>query len=179
MEIQVMIERHRIEDRVDVAALEQRRQRRGKTQALAGARQVQRLDAEAVAGDEQALAVALPDGEGKHAVEFRQQRFAPGMETLEQHFGVATGIEGITQAFKFAAQFREVVDRAVEGQGQSQLIVDHRLRRTVRQVHDFQAAMAQGNRPLAVKTPGVGASRCQVMGDSLNGCKVCRLIVKT
>ncbi|MNG15251.1 hypothetical protein D3C84_990650 [compost metagenome] len=101
------------------------------------------------------------------------------MITLEQHFGVATGIEGVTQAFKFCAQFRKVVDRPVEGQGQAQLRVDHRLRRAVRQVHDFQAPMAQGNRPLAMKSPGVGAARGQVMGDSFNGCKVCRLMIKT
>jgi hypothetical protein len=74
VEVQVVIERHRIEDRVDVAALEQRRQGRGEAQALAGARQVQRLHAEAVTGDEQALVVALPDGEGEHAVELGQQR---------------------------------------------------------------------------------------------------------
>ncbi len=127
VEIQVVIERHRVEDRVDIAALEQRRQRRGKAQALAGARQVQRLDAQAVAGDEQALAVALPDGKGKHAVELGQQGFAPGVVALEQHFGVAAGIEGVAQGFKLGAQFREVVDRAVERQGQAQLRVDHRL----------------------------------------------------
>ncbi len=72
VEIQVVIERHRIEDRVDIAALEQRRQCRGKAQALAGARQVQRLHTKAVAGDKQPLRVALPDGEGKHAIELGQ-----------------------------------------------------------------------------------------------------------
>ncbi|MNP37241.1 hypothetical protein D3C76_1306790 [compost metagenome] len=70
VEIQIVIERNRIEDRIDVTALEQRWQCRGKAQALAGARQVQRLDAQAVASNEQALAVAFPNGEGKHAVEF-------------------------------------------------------------------------------------------------------------
>ncbi len=39
--------------------------------------------------------------------------------------------------------------------------------------------MAQGYRPLAVKTPGIGAARRQVMGHSFNRCEVCRLIVKT
>jgi len=36
-----------------------------------GARQVQRLDAQTVAGDEQLLRIALPDGEGEHAVQPR------------------------------------------------------------------------------------------------------------
>ncbi|MNK76733.1 hypothetical protein D3C87_963100 [compost metagenome] len=174
-----MIERHRIEDRVDVATLEQRRQGRSKAQTLTGARQVQRLHAETVAGDEQAFGVAFPNGKREHAIELRQQRFAPGVVALEQHFGVATGVEGVTQRFKFGTQFREVVDRAVEGQGQAQLAVDHRLRRAVRQVHDFQATVTQGNRPLGMETPRVGAARGQVMGDSLDRCKVCRLLIKT
>ncbi|MNR40945.1 hypothetical protein D3C85_1592800 [compost metagenome] len=101
------------------------------------------------------------------------------MITLEQHFGVTTGIERVTKAFKLGAQFREVVDRAVEGQGQAQDIVDHRLRRSVRQVHDFQAAMAQGNRPLAMETPGVRATGCQMMGDAFDGRQVGRLKIKT
>jgi hypothetical protein len=95
---------------------------------------------------------------------------------LEQHFGVATGIEGVAQRFEFGA-VREVVDRAVEGQGQPSWAVDHRLRRAVRQVHDFQAAMAQGNRAL-MEAPGVGAARRQVMGDALHR-QVCRLMIKT
>jgi hypothetical protein len=59
------------------------------------------------------------------------------------------------------------------------LIVDHRLGRTVGQVHDFQAPMAQGNGALTVETPRVGAARSQVMGDSLYGRKVRRLLIET
>ncbi|MNZ54586.1 hypothetical protein D3C78_724900 [compost metagenome] len=114
------------------------------------------------------MAITLPDRQGKHAVQAWQQFGAPGVVALEQHFGVAAGVEGIAQVFQLAAQFREVVDGAVEGQRQAQLIIDHRLRRTVGQVHDFQPAMAQGNRALAMKAPGVGATRGQVVGDSLN-----------
>ena len=39
--------------------------------------------------------------------------------------------------------------------------------------------MAQGNRPLAMKAPGVGAAWGQVMGDSLYGRKVRRLLIET
>lgn len=39
--------------------------------------------------------------------------------------------------------------------------------------------MAKGNRSLAMKTPGVGAARGQVMGDSLYGRKVRRLLIET
>ena len=49
------------------------------------ARQVQRLDPEAIAGDEQALGIALPDGEGEHAVELGQQVRAdnPGLKATD------------------------------------------------------------------------------------------------
>lgn len=39
--------------------------------------------------------------------------------------------------------------------------------------------MAEGNRPLAMKTPGIGAARGQVMGDSFYGRKVRRLLIET
>jgi len=179
VEVQVVIERYRIEDRVDIAALEQRRQCRGKAQALTGARQVQGFYAETVTGDEQALGVAFPDGEGEHAIELGQQRFAPGVVTLEQHFGVTTGIEGVAKGFQLFTQFRKVINRAVERQGQAQLGVDHRLGGAVRQVHDFQASMAQGNRPLGMEAPRVRAAWRQVMGDSLHRCQVGRLVIET
>ncbi|KWV85267.1 hypothetical protein PFLmoz3_05211 [Pseudomonas fluorescens] len=178
MEIQVVVEGDRIEDRVDIPTLEQRWQRRGETQALAGARQVQGLHTETVTSDEQTLGITLPDGESEHAVELGQQRFAPGVITLEQHFGVATGIEGVTQGFQLLAQLREIIDSAIERQGQPQMGVDHRLGRAVRQVHDLQAAVAQGNRPLGMKAPGVGASGGEVVRDAFYGCQVGRLMIK-
>ncbi|MNF50432.1 hypothetical protein D3C84_317270 [compost metagenome] len=116
VEVQVVVECDRVQHGADVAALEQRWQAGGKAQALSGVGQVQRLDPEAVAGQEQLLAVALPDGQGKHAVEPGQQVGAPGVVALEQHLGVAVAVKPVAEAFQLAAQFREVVDGAVEGQ---------------------------------------------------------------
>lgn len=39
--------------------------------------------------------------------------------------------------------------------------------------------MAEGNWPLAMETPRVGAARSQVMGDALYGRKVRRLLIET
>ncbi|MNC31745.1 hypothetical protein D3C75_800770 [compost metagenome] len=167
VEVQVVVEGHGVEHRVDVAALEQCRQGRGKAQALAVARQVQGFDAQAVAGQEQALVVALPDGQGKHAVELGQQRRAPGVVALEQHLGVAVGPEAVAQGLQLLAQFGEVVDGAVESQRQAQGVVDHRLGRAVGQVHDFQAPVAEGDRALAMEAPGIRAAGCQVVGYAL------------
>ncbi len=101
------------------------------------------------------------------------------MITLEQHFGVAAGIERVAEGFKFLAQLRKVIDRAVECQGQPELSVDHRLGGAIRQVHDFQAAMAQGNRPLGMEAPRVRAAWRQMMGDALNRSQVGRLGIET
>lgn len=39
--------------------------------------------------------------------------------------------------------------------------------------------MAQGNRPLAMKTPGIRAARGQMMGDAFYRGEIRRLIVET
>jgi hypothetical protein len=39
--------------------------------------------------------------------------------------------------------------------------------------------MAEGNRPLAMKTPGIRAARGQMMGDAFYCGEVRRLVVKT
>ncbi|MCY1367386.1 hypothetical protein D9M69_543180 [compost metagenome] len=69
VEIEVEVQCLRIQPGVQVAALEQCRQAGGEAQALIGARQVERFDAEAVAGEEQALCIPFPDGQCEHAVE--------------------------------------------------------------------------------------------------------------
>ncbi|MCY1293388.1 hypothetical protein D9M70_426470 [compost metagenome] len=178
VEVEVEIQRHRVDARVHPAAGQQRRQARGEAQARVVAAQVQRLDAEAVAGEEQGLAVALPDGEGEHAVEFRQQRGAPGVIALEQHLGVAVGMEAVAERLQFGAQFRVVVEGAVEGQGEAQVGVDHRLRRGVGQLHDLQPAVAEGDRGLGVEAPGVGAAGGHVVGDFFKRGQVGRLVVE-
>ncbi|KPZ06452.1 hypothetical protein ALO94_200981 [Pseudomonas syringae pv. spinaceae] len=179
MEVEVMIERHRIKHPADITALEQGRQRGREAQALVGFRQVQRLYTEAVTGNEQLLAVALPDGKGKHAIELGQHLCAPRVVALEQYLGVATGMELIAKAFQLGTQFGKVVDRTVEGHRQAKVAVDHRLRRAVRQVHDFQTAMPKGNRPLAMKPPRIRAARRQLMGNAFNSGKVRWLMVET
>ncbi|MNE91091.1 hypothetical protein D3C80_1886630 [compost metagenome] len=96
------------------------------------------------------------------------------MVALEQHLGVAVGPEGVAQVLQLLAQLGEVVDGTVEGQRQAQGIVDHRLRRAVGQIHDFQPAVAEGDRALAMKAPGVRAARRQVVSDALHSGQVGR-----
>src|SRR5690606_5466362 len=124
-------------------------------------------------------AVALPDGEGEHAVEARQQRFAPGVVTLEQHLGVAFGEEAITQPFELGAQFGVVVDGAVENHREAQRRIDHWLTRGFAQVHDLQPPMPHGHRPAAMKAAGVGAASGKVLRDAFDRPEVCGTIIET
>ena len=179
MEVQVVVERDGVQGLADITTGNQGRQAGGEAQALAGARQVQGFDPEAVAGDKQLLAVALPYGEGEHAVELGQQRLTPGVIALEQHFGVAIGEKAVAQVLQLVAQFRVVVDGTVEHHRQAQVAVDHRLAGSFGQVHDLQPAMAEGNRALAMEAVGVGATRGQVVGDALNRSQVGRALIKT
>ncbi len=74
----------------------------------------QRLDAEAVAGQEQGFAVAVPQGEGEHAAEAVDAALAPGFPGVDDDFGVAAGVEDVAQRLQLGDQFLVVVDLAVE-----------------------------------------------------------------
>ena len=114
MKAHVVVERHGVDGFGDIAALQQRRQARGKAQPLGVVAVVQRLDAEAVAGHEQALAVALPNRQGEHAVELGQHGLAPGVVGLEQDFRIALAEELVAQLAQFFAQLRVVINGAVK-----------------------------------------------------------------
>nr|WP_254127036.1 hypothetical protein [Aquihabitans sp. G128] len=153
-----MVQRHRVDGRVDTAAGEDGRQGRGEAEPPAHVGQVQRLDPQAVAAEQQAPAVTLGDGEGEHAHQPFDEAVAPLPVGLEQHLGVAVGEEPVALVGQLAAQLRVVVDAAVEGHGQAELGVVHRLLAGGREVDDGQPAVAQRHLPLRPTAPGVGAT---------------------
>jgi len=128
-----------------VATGKQRRQAGGKAQALAVPGQVEGLDAEAVAGQEQGVPVLVPEGEGKHAVEAFQAGFAPGVIGLQDDFRIPVGKEAVAHAAQFPAQFPVVIYGAVENQGQLQLRIVHGLVRAFGEVDDRQAPVPKGH----------------------------------
>jgi hypothetical protein len=95
MEVHVMMQRHRVQVRVDAAAGEQRRQRRREAHRPRQLREVERLDAEPVAHQRQPAGVALGHGEREHAVEALHAVRPPGVEGLEHHLRVAVAEEAI------------------------------------------------------------------------------------
>ncbi|GAA3070537.1 hypothetical protein GCM10020000_63820 [Streptomyces olivoverticillatus] len=107
---------------------------------------VERLDAHAVADEEEFLAARVPQGEGVHAVEVLGEGLAPFEVGVEHDLGVAAGAEGVAAGEQFAAQFAVVVDLAAVGDGEQGAPVafdEHGLCAAF-EVDDGEAAVAQG-----------------------------------
>ena len=103
---------------------------------------VQRLDAEVIACGEQRLRAGIPQREGEHAAQARDQPFAPCMPTRYESLGIARGAKGPSAARELVAQLAEVVDLAVEDHGDLAVGTRHRLR-AAGDVDDGQAAVSQ------------------------------------
>ena len=102
----------------------------------------QRLDAEAVAGEKQGFAVAVPEGEGEHAAEAVDAALAPGFPGVDDDFGVAAGVEDVAERLQFGDEFLVVVDFAVEDDADALVFVVQRLL-AGGQVDDRQPAVAE------------------------------------
>ena len=117
----------------------------------------QRFDAEAVAGEEQGFAVAVPEGEGEHAAEAVDAAFAPGLPGVDDDFGVAAGVEDVAQRLQFRDEFLIVVDFAVEDDADALVFVVQRLL-AGGQVDDRQAAVAEPDAGFDMQAAFVGAA---------------------
>ena len=123
-----MVQRDVVDAGVDAARREQRGQGGGEAQRAAGLGDVQRLDAEAVAGEHDAPAALLDQREGEHALEAVEHALAPRRPAVQQHLGVGGRAEARATRLELGAQLVVVVDAAVEGDGEAEVVVDHRLR---------------------------------------------------
>ena len=75
---------------------------------------VEGFDAHGVAGDEEALAWGVPDGEGEHAVEFIEDVVAPLEVAEDDDFGIGAAEERVAELEEFLADFEIVIDFAIE-----------------------------------------------------------------
>ena len=127
--------------------------------AAAGAGEVHRLDADAVADEMQHRPIGIArveDADGEHAVELLHAIDTPLLVRVQQHLGV--GMVGLplvlAERLQLASKLGVVVDFTVEGERDRAGAVGHRLRRDVGQVDDRQAPVAEravaiGRRPEA------------------------------
>ena len=120
-------------------------------------RVVHRLDAQPIAGEEQRLAVAVPEREREHAAKARHALLAPGLPGVDDHLGVAVGAKDVAQRLQFGHQLLEVVDLAVEDDADAAVLVEQRLL-AGGHVDDRQPPMAEADTRLDVHAALVGAA---------------------
>ncbi len=152
----MMMQGHRVDGGIQPAGRQQCLAGRGEADTLARETVIQRLDAESVARQEQLLPAAVPDREGEHAVQAGRTVLAPLGIRPENDLGIAVGNEMMTERLQLLAQFRVVVDGAIEDQCESGRVIAHGLRGTFRQVDDRQSPVSQRDRAVE---PGAAAVR--------------------
>ena len=131
---------------------------RREAQLLAQARVEERLDAEAVAGQQQRARAAVPGGEGEHPPQPREHLRAVAAEELEQHLGVAGSAQLEAVGLELGAQLAVVVDLAVEDDPAGAVVRRHRLVARRRGVDDRQAPRAQRDVVVRQHALAVGAA---------------------
>src|SRR5262244_2233469 len=83
-------------------------------QSLRGLGIVERLDANPVARQQQALPPRIPDGEGKHPAKTLHAAWPHVFVQMHDYFGVAGGAKTMTSGLEVLAQSAIVVNFAVE-----------------------------------------------------------------
>ena len=154
-----MVQRVAVEFGVNVAAVEQRTNRRREPQPSRCFGHIQRFDAEPVARECDHAGFSVDDRECEHALEVAYAIGSPPVEGLDHHFAVRARKEMVANVFQFLAQIPVVVDAAVEDQGEPEVAVYHRLSAADRQVDDRQPPVAEGDGPVGDDALEVGASR--------------------
>ncbi len=88
------------------------------------------------------LWAAVVNGEREHAAQTVDALRAPFLVRVEDDFRIGAGAEAVAAARQFRPQVQEVVDLAVEHDGQGAVLVEHGLV-AAGEVDDGQAAHAQ------------------------------------
>ncbi len=136
-------DRRRIDfERQAAAGLEGARLR-GEAQLPAVERVEERLDAVGVARQDELAGGGVPDRQSVHATQLRQRPRALSAPELEDHFGVGTAVEADAGGREPRRQLAEIVDLAVEDDGEAPVGGGHRLRPGRREVEDREPAVGK------------------------------------
>jgi hypothetical protein len=100
--------------RRDAAGAEHHLHFRTEGDAAVEAGVVQRLDPELVAGDDQAVPLAVVDHDREHAVQRLREVRAALLVQVDEHFRVRVRLETVAATLELRAQLAVVVDLAVE-----------------------------------------------------------------
>ncbi len=158
------MERRRVDRPVDAAGREQGGQCRGETQAaVRGRGQIQRLDAEPVAAEDDSPARGgLDDGEGEHPDQAVDEPL--GAEAAiggEDDLGVRGRPEPLARGLELRPQLAVVVDAAVEDDRQAPVVIHHRLGAGLGEVDDLQPPVDEADPPGDPAAVAIGPARSQ------------------
>ncbi len=151
---------------------------------------VERLDAEMVAREEQLAPATVPQREREHAGQPVEHPRAPGLPAVDQHFAVALRDEDVSGGRELVPQCAEIVDLAVEDDGDRAVGGDERLVAAC-DVDHRQPAKAESDRSVEEETVVIGAAmrkrgrhrrQCrarpgivgEIAGDAAHGKRRCR-----
>ena len=165
VEREVVIEALEIQAPLDFGMLEDGLELGAEIEVAAAAAKVERLDAHAVAGEQQAFLGGLPEGQREHAAEALEAGGVPLQQAAEDHFGVATGVETMAQRFKLPAQLGVIVDFAVEDQHGGAIVGGHGLL-SAGEIDNLQADGAEGDIGRVIDVLLVGAAMNQGHGGA-------------
>lgn len=112
----------------------------GKHKAGEVRRPIERLDAERIARQQQALCGSVVEGEGEHAFQLGEAIGSPCAKRREENFGVAVTFEPTPIVFQQPAM---VIDLAIINEDAPRLLVHHRLACRWTKIENRQALMAE------------------------------------
>ena len=110
---QIRVDRLVVEGRCDQPGSQEGLELRGEQQQVAGARVVQRFDAEPVTGDYGATGAAVPDGQAEHAAKMDRKRCPVLLVQMGQNLGVAPAAKRVAGLLEPDSDRFVVVELAV------------------------------------------------------------------
>ena len=130
-------------------------------------REIERLQADAVAGSEQATLLLIPNSERKHSAQFLEPVSSPGDVGLQQGFGIRARAKPHASAFQLAPQLLEIVDLAVKDNCVAPIRRGHGLLAR-RKVNDAQPAVTQGEALVPIVALPIRTAMCQHASHQLD-----------
>ena len=140
---------------LEAAAGLQRLDLRGEAQHAPRFSEIERPDAEGVAGGEQAAPRLVPDGEGEHAAKPRDHLGPIAGIEQQQHLGIGGRATGDALRGQLGAQLAIVQDLAIEDDPIGAIIVAHRLVGLGPRVDDRQPPVGEAD-PAVRRHPEAG-----------------------
>ena len=130
---------------------------------------MQRLLAQAVAGEDQLSFRLVVDGESEHAAQLLDAVGAHVFVEMNDDFGVAVGLEAMALFFELGAEFEEVVNLAVENGPCAAVFVENRLMASG-EVDDAESAHAETGAVGDVESLVVGAAVDDLLAHMVHEC---------